>query len=146
VTSEFDFRFHADRSGCIGTQYFEFMPGPYGGSHWVPSGRFIAEDTFCLFEGIFERRVPGYDHFAFVDVPRTQWNLILTDISALHEQLLRANRNGVDLPYGNTLGVAEVFRRDVAGNQHRLAALLSEVEAWARETLIVHDCISVLGL
>ncbi len=142
---EFDFRFHADRSGCTGTQYFELTPGPYRSAHWVPGARFIDEYTFCLFEGIFEKRVPDYDHFAYVDVLRPQWKLIMADLSALCERLLRAENDVVDLPYGSTLRVEHDFALDVA-NKHRLATLISELQEWLGEKSGDHDCISVLGL
>lgn len=73
VAMHFDFRLHPDRSKCSGTQYFEFVPGPYRNAHWVPGARFVHENTFCLFEGIFENRLPGYDHFAYVNVSRAEW-------------------------------------------------------------------------
>jgi hypothetical protein len=146
VTIAFDFRLHADRSGCSGTQYFEFVPGPYRNAHWVPGARFIHEDTFCLFEAIFEKRVPDYDHFAYVNVPRPQWSPILRDISELRARLHRANEIGVDLPYGSTLRVEEAFAADLQSNLDGLSTLLTELEGWLHETLIVHDCISILGL
>jgi hypothetical protein len=146
VINEFDFRFHADRSACVGTQYFEIVPGPYRGAHWVKGGRFIDEYTFSLFEGIFEKRIPDYDHFAFVNIHRPHWNAILSDISELRERLLQPDLDQVELPYGSTLRIGEAFGLDVANNGRCLAALLSALEDWLRETLIVHECISVLGL
>ena len=146
MDSEFDFRLHTDRSGCVGTQYFEFVPGPYRGTHWVPGGPFIDENTFCLFEGIFERHVPNYDHFAVSHVVLPQLNVIVIEITALEERLLRANGKEVNLPYGGTLRVEDTFRRDVVENQRRLATLLSELEIWLRKTLTAYDCVSVLRL
>jgi hypothetical protein len=143
---KFDFRFHIDRSGCVGTQYFELVPGPYRGAHWAPGARFIHEYTFCLFERIFERRVPDYDHFAFVDVPLSHWEMIITDLATLRKALARAAENEVEIPFGSTLRVEEAFRADLADNRRRLAALLAEVERWLCEKLRDHDCISVLGL
>ncbi|WP_321476502.1 hypothetical protein [uncultured Paludibaculum sp.] len=143
---EFDFRLHADRSECTGTQYFELTPGPYRGAHWVPGARFIDEYTFCLFEGIFEKRAPDYDHFASVDVGRPEWTLVIGDLSALRERLLRVEDGMADLPYGGTLRVNDLFEADSINNSRCLAALISELLDWLRETLIQHDCISVLGL
>jgi hypothetical protein len=146
VINEFDFRFHVDRSACVGTQYFEIVPGPYRGAHWVKGGRFIDEYTFSLFEGIFEEHIPDYDHFAFVNVDRPQWTAILSDISGLRERLLQADLNHVDLPYGSTLRIQETLGLDVTNNRRCLAALLSALEDWLRETLIAHESISLLGL
>ena len=142
----FDFRLHAERSGWSGTQYFEFVPGPYRHAHWVAGARFIQEYTFCLFEGIFEKRVPDYDHYAYVNVLRPEWTPILRDISDLRARLLQANEGVADLPYGSTLRVEEAFVANSRTNQRALSALVAELEGWLRETLVVHDCISVLGL
>lgn len=143
---EFDFRLHADRSGCSGTQYFELLPGPYQGKHWVPGARFIHENTFCLVEGIFENRVPEFDHFAFVDVPGVQWTPILADLAALRDRLHDIANFRADVPFGSTLRVEDDFALDCANNQRRLAVLIQELENWLRETLNEHECISVLGL
>ncbi|MBI2687597.1 MAG: hypothetical protein HYX27_14900 [Acidobacteria bacterium] len=146
VVTEFDFRLHADRSECVGTQYFELLPGPYRGKHWVPGARFIDEYTFSLFEGIFERHLADYDHFAFVDVLLPQWQPILTDLSDLQACLLRVDGSQVDLPFGRALHVKGAFEMDIANNQRGLAWLTAELRHWLSETLTMHDCISVLGL
>jgi hypothetical protein len=144
---EFDFRLHADRSAMTGTQYFELVPGPYDLKHWVTGARFVHEYTFCLIEGIFERRVPEYDHFAFVDVPRSQWGPIIGDLSALRAALSTAcERAGPALPYGATLNVQPFFERDPEGNKRQLASLLLALVEWLGETLIWNEVISVLGL
>ena len=142
----FDFRLHADRSRCVGTQYFEFVPGRYCGKHWLPGGRFIDENSFCLFEGIFEEHLPRFDHFGFGEVSRAQWKPILADILELRGQLLWANGKAVQMPFGRTLRVEDDFQQDIATNRAGLAVSLSELEGWLRQTLTVYDCVSVLGL
>jgi hypothetical protein len=146
VTIEFDFRFHPDRSKCTGTQYFEFLPGPYMGAHWVPGARFIDEYTFCLFEGIFERRVPDYDHFGFLNIGGLQWDPILADLTNLRLALTKADWNEVEMPFGSTLRIEEAFRIELPNNQRGLIALLSEMDDWIRGTLRDHGSISLLGL
>lgn len=70
---------------------------------------------------------------------------ILSDISALRG-LIQAKANGVDLPLGRTLRVEEAFEDNVENNLRGLSGLLAELEGWLRETLIVHDCVSLLRL
>ena len=93
---EFDFRFHTDLSTLARgkgrehhTQYFELAPGPYKRKHWQPGSRFIDEYTFSLIEGPFEEHVPGYDHFSYVEVPSSQWELILGDLQLYAPRSLR---------------------------------------------------------
>lgn len=143
---DFDFRFHSDPSSLVGTQYFELYPGRHTGEHWVPGGRFIHEVTFCLFEGIFEKGLPNYDHLSFIEVFRPQWKRILLDLAALLVSLEHADESSVSLPYGQLLNVREAFEQDLANNQRALASLISEFQDWLRQTLTVHDCISVMGL
>jgi hypothetical protein len=89
---DFDFRLHADVSTLVGTQYFELAPGAYQRHHRVPGSRFIHEYTFCLIEGIFEERVPKYNHFGSAEVPRSQWKLILGDLVTLRTALTKLRR------------------------------------------------------
>ena len=125
---------------------FELTPGRYRGAHWVRGARFIDEYTFCLFEGIFESRAPGYAHFAYVDVGRSHWKLIVDDLSALRERLLRNENGFAALPYGATLRVRDAFEANAEDNLPCLAGLISELLDWIGETLRQHDDISVIGL
>jgi hypothetical protein len=116
------------------------------GAHWLPGARFIDEYTFCLFEGVFERRVPDYDHFSFAEIPRLQWNVILADLAELRSSLVRADGNEVEMPFGRTLRVEGSFLSDLASNQRDLIALLSDMDDWIRGTLHDYDSICLLGL
>jgi hypothetical protein len=98
---EFDFRLHADVSTLVGTQYFELAPGACQGHHWVSGSRSIDEYTFSLIEGIFEERIRKYDDCGCVEVPRSQWKLILGDIATLRSALTETRgTTKVALPYG----------------------------------------------
>jgi hypothetical protein len=143
---QFDFRLHEDRSGLAGTQYFEFAPGRYR-KPWAPGSRYIHEYTFSLVEGVLESRVPGYDHFAFVEVPRPMWLPILRDLAVLRAALDdSATGARVTLPYGFTLNVQAAFEEALETNQRALSALLVDLESWLHRTLADHDVVSVLGL
>lgn len=137
----FDYCFHTDPRALSGTQYFEFLPGPYRHQCWLPGSRFIHEYTFCLLEGIFAKHLPHYDHYAFIEVPGTQWPAVLADLDHLHGSLEQASSEALGLPYGATLSLEdwEVDRR-------ALATLIAELTAWLRVTLATHDSISILGL
>jgi hypothetical protein len=147
VEFEFDFRLYADCSLLTETVYFELAPDRYSGKCWAPGSRFLHEYTFCLFEGIFEKRAPGYDHFGFVEIPRVQWQLIIGDIVTLRAALVQAiDTQQVTLPYGSTLKVQGPFELALAANQRALAALLTDLEVWLRQTCSEHEVISVLGI
>ena len=139
MDTPFDYCFHTDPGARSRTQYFEFLPGPYRNQCWLPGSRFIHKYTFCLREGKFENHVPHYDHYAFVEVPREHWPVILADLATIHHSLQRANSDS--LPYGSTLRLQD---REV--DQPALATLISELTAWLRVTLTTHDSISILGL
>jgi hypothetical protein len=147
VDLEFDFRLHADRSLLTGTQYFELAPGASSGRPWAQRSRYIDEYTFSLIEGIFEKHARGYDHFAFVEVPRSQWEPILSDVAALRVALSQAGEtHRVTLPYGSTLNVQVPFERSLASNQRALAGLLADLETWLSQTCAENEVVSVLGL
>src|SRR5262249_9038640 len=125
---EFDFRLHADRSTLVGTQYFELAPSRYTGKHWATGARFIDEYTFSLIEGIFERHVPDYNHFAFVDVSRPTWQLILRDLTSLRVALEESAKGArVTVPFGGTLEVQSSFEQALEANQRALATLLADL-------------------
>jgi hypothetical protein len=142
---QLDVHVHADRLMLDGTQYFELLPGRYDGKHWVPGARFIHEYTFSLIEGIFEKHLPDYDHYTFIEVLRPQWEPILRDLASLRTALEHENVN-VTLPYGRTLNVQPTFEETVETNQHALAVFLIDLETWLHQTLAVHEVVSILGL
>ncbi len=142
---DFDFRLHADRSSLEGTQYVEFLPGE-DLKPWSPGSRYVHEYTFCLFEGIFEKGIPEYDHFGSVVIAKPQWLPILCDITNLASELQTAGAHKISLPYGATLAIQDVFERDLIKNQRALAALVSDLCTWIRDTLTATNCIGVLGL
>ena len=144
---DFDFRLHADVSTLVGTQYFELAPGVSQRHHRVPGSRFIHEYTFCLIEGIFEERVPKYNHFGSAEVLRSQWKLILGDLLTLRSALIEKRETAkVALPYGGTLRVKALFEEGLAANQRQLTSLLFALEQWLSETLALNEVVSVLGL
>lgn len=144
----FDFRLHSSSATRQGTQYFEFTPGRYQGRHWCEGARFVDEYTFCLFEGIVERHLDGFDHYGFIDVPRAMWQPVLADWAALRLSLAQAANGGPEVapPFGATLAVEADYRVNLAANQRDLAVLLAEMEDWLSATLRVHDTVCLLGL
>jgi hypothetical protein len=143
---QFDFRLHKDTAELHGTQYFELAPGKYTGKHWQAGSRFIDECAFSLFEGIFEKRIPGYDHFGWVAVQRQHWDQVLRDVAVLRTTLNDVHGEPADLPLGSTLMVQPAFQMASRENQRALDRLLAELEAWLSETLVENEAISVLGL
>ena len=84
--------------------------------------------------GVFEGHVPAYDHFAFVDVSRPTWQLILRDLTSLRVALERCAKGAkVTAPCGRT-------------RLRTLATHLTDLESWLQQMLADHDEICVLGL
>ena len=130
-----------------GTQYFEFSPGPYTGQCWSAGSCFVDEYTFALFEGIFEKHAADYDHFAFVEISRTQWESIIREISELSSTLTDAgDKQKICLPFGGTCGVEDQYERSWGCNQIALAVLLGELGAWLHVACSTHETISLLGM
>ena len=142
----FDFQFHVGHEPGMGKDFIEIVPGRYQERCWVPDGRCIHEETFCLIEGIFEKHVPSFTHFGPNGIARADWLRIWSDLSELRGRLSQPNAGIVELPYGSTWRPEEQFRRDEVENQARLAVLIAELERWASETFREHDYISALGI
>jgi hypothetical protein len=79
-----------DKKELKGTDYFEIMPGKYKGTCWKDGSIFFDEEVFTLIEPAFERHVPKYDHYAFTDVSKDQWEKILSDLASIKDQLGKA--------------------------------------------------------
>lgn len=143
----FDFQMHTTPSTLKGTQYFEFVPGPYDGRHWQLGAVFVDEYTFSLFEGIFERRVADYDHFSLMEIDASTWRLIVEDLQSLREVLTSdQSEQGVNLPFSSSLKVEDYSSANRKQNRHELALLLVQLVQWLEQTLIRQPVISLLGL
>ncbi len=107
-----------DKNELEGTCYFEILPGKYKGQCWKDCSIFLDEEVFSLIEPAFERHVPNYDHYAFTDVSKEQWNMILNDLIS---QKLDSKREDTK-------------------------KLIDELTVWVRSQLENEDYLAVLGL
>lgn len=107
-----------DKNELEGTCYFEIMPGKYKGSCWQDGSIFFDEEVFSLIEPAFERHVPNYDHYAFTDISKEQWNKILNDLAS---QKFDSKREDTK-------------------------KLIDELTGWVRRQLEREDYLAVLGL
>ena len=73
--------------------------------------------------------------------------LVIGDIVTLRAALVQAiDTQQVTLPYGSTWKVQGPFELALAANRRALAALLTDLEVWLRQTCSEHEVISVLGI
>jgi hypothetical protein len=120
-----------DLAELSGTCYFEFLPGKYRGKCWNTQSVFLAEDVFGWFEPIIARHEPKFDHYAFVEIRRPTWELILAELDQV-----ASPSAGLQLA-APTAGV--VCRTEVA-------ELAAELASWLREQLAHFESVSVLGI
>lgn len=145
----FDFHLHDDPATLHSTQFMELARGPHRQLHWQAGSRFIHEETFCLFAGVFERRFPAFAHYGFSEIPKKQWELILTDLAALHAELIHSRENErLALPSGrgSVIELSASFEAGGARNRLALAQLIFDLDVWLRQTLESHDVVTVLGI
>lgn len=135
-------------SQLSGTCYIELLPGPYAGACWNNSSVFLTEQSFGPFEPIILRHHVGYDHYAFTELRRPTWDLILADAGRL-ASALRATRTASaipgDLGFYFSTDRAE-FESDLRANSTALANLIDDVDRWVRDALSTHESVTVLGL
>jgi hypothetical protein len=67
-----------DAKSLEGTQYFEFLPGRY-----QAGSVFLTEEVFAHVEPIFERNRPDFDHYSFIEIPKSGWQPILKGLEDL---------------------------------------------------------------
>jgi len=139
-------RLITSKSQLRGTCYFEFAPGKYTKS-WGDNSVFLAEEVFALIEPAFER-VPDYDHYAFVNIPREEWQAILSDIANLRSKAAAAKSiDDLRDVLGFFFTTSEMtFAADFDANVLALQKLIDELTIWIKNTLRHHEFISVLGM
>lgn len=138
----------SDKNKLSGTCYFELLPGPYEGKCWGDNSVFISEEIFGLIEPIFEKHIPNFDHFSFMQVERNIWIAIIRSLKKLAEDL----ENWADLKCRQevlTLWDEQrrvSFEKELPDSVGNLLNLVQELVIWSEKTLKVYPLISVLGL
>lgn len=115
-----------DKKELEGTCYFEIMPGRYKGSCWKDGSIFFEEEVFSLIEPAFERHVPKYDHYAFTDISKEQWNKILEDLAST--------------------SMIDNFAQEFDSKREDTKKLIEELTVWVLRQLEKEDYLAVLGL
>ncbi|WP_444944351.1 hypothetical protein ACJJIK_04530 [Microbulbifer sp. ZKSA006] len=137
-----------DKSELEGTCYIELSLGKYQGKHWEETSLFFDEEIFGLIEAIFERNIPGYDHYSMNDADSKSWNKIIAELNELNE-LLRSARNfneiigNVSFVFG---GTRDYFQNNFQPCKDQLQEMISELVAWAETHIKEYGHIAVLGI
>ncbi|WP_339300803.1 hypothetical protein MKY92_11830 [Paenibacillus sp. FSL R5-0623] len=69
-----------DREELEGTGYIEVLPGKYLGHCWNENSIYFDEEVFGYIEKTIESIFSGYDHYAFNEIHRKTWEVILEDL------------------------------------------------------------------
>lgn len=131
-----------------GTVYFEFLPGPYREKCWGPNSVFLDEETFGFIEPYFEKHVPSYGHYSFVEIDRSVWLDILEDLDSLAEMLDGNPTNAdlsVDLGFFSEDTEREFYSHR-AENIELLHATVRELSLWVQSKLDEFEVVSLLGV
>lgn len=143
-----DIRLIRDPKELSGTLYIEVLPGKYAGRCWNHGSLFVPEEVFGCLEQLIERRETRYDHWAFTEIARETWELLIPDFVALANAL--ENASGIDDIRGQLRFIFRAsesrFATNFRGNADRLAALIRELVAWINDQLSRHDMIAILGI
>jgi hypothetical protein len=141
-------RLICDLTELQGTCYFEILPGKYQDKCWNQNSVFMTEEVFGYLEPIFERQAPNFDHYAFVEVVKNDWILILADFASLIS-ILEQTHNIHELEGKMEFSCRysmERFGDNFSLNAIDLIALIRDFSAWVKEQLKSKECISVLGI
>jgi hypothetical protein len=137
-----------DAAALEGTTYFEFLPGRYAGECWGPQSVFLKEERFAHIEPLFEKHRPDFDHYAFVEIARSQWAPIVADLSTMADFLAsEPSAAEVSRHVGFfTAGDKDAFEQDLQTKVSQLRGTILDLLNWLREKLETHEAISVLGM
>jgi hypothetical protein len=131
-----------------GSCYFEILPGKYGGKCWNQNSVFMTEEVFGYLEPIFERHIPDFDHYAFVEISRDDWMLIIADFNNLLQVLDQAQDikelvGKLGFIFKDSI---ERFENHFSSNIIMLAGTVRDLSEWVNEQIKSQDYISVLGI
>lgn len=137
-----------DKSNLDGTCYIELSLGKYQGKHWEETSLFFQEETFGFIEMIFERHVPGYDHYSMNNADYESWSKIIAELRQLEALLNSAKEFGeligkVGFVFGDT---RDYFQNHFQQSKAQLQKMVSELSEWAEEHIIKYGYIAILGI
>lgn len=139
---------HTSTATLEGTAYFEFLPGKYQNKCWNEASVFLDEEAFGYVEPIFERLVPDYDHYAFVEVQRPRWSPIRAELGRLLWLLNAAPSDG-DLSENIGFRFRDTQEKFFAGRPQTIEdvrVMIVDLDTWLERILRDHESVSLLGL
>jgi len=137
-----------NKSELHGTCYIELSLGKYQRKHWEDTSLFFEEETFGLIEMIFERNIPGYDHYSMNDADSESWYKVIAELKEL-EALLDVTDEFDDLigKVGFVFGgTRDYFQNHFQLSKAQLQKMVSELTAWAEKNIVEHQHIAILGI
>lgn len=143
-----DIRIITDKGELEGTCYVEILPGAYKKQCWNDGSLFFDEEVFGYIESTIERRVAGYDHYAFTEIEKENCLSIADDLDRLAARVTAATsladlENHVGFLFK---GTDERFAAEFEVNKDALAQLATQFSLWLRTTAGSHGRITVLGI
>jgi len=137
-----------DKSELEGTCYIELSLGKYQGKHWEETSLFFDEEIFGLIEMIFERNVPGYDHYGMNDADAESWKKVISELKELSLFLDSSAKftdivGKVDFIFS---GTRDFFQNHFQRCKIQLHEMSNELVTWAAINIKKHGHIAVLGI
>ena len=130
-----------------GTLYFEFAPGGYTGNHWQENAVYLSEEVFELIEPVFVKVIPSFGRYAPNEISRSNWELILMELQALKETLVKAS---TPADVGERMWISEKFETPFSERfddaRFAVLKLITDLHAWLDVQLKSHEKVSVLGI
>ncbi|KAA8787566.1 hypothetical protein ABIE27_003716 [Paenibacillus sp. 4624] len=137
-----------DKEELEGTCYIEVLPGKYLETCWNEHSIFLDEEVFGYLEKAIYDIYPKYDHYAFTEIHRDTWMLILEQLNELvilldEKVTMDELKEHVYFLFGSS---EDEFQQDFDHNVQKLRELIIEFETWIKEQLKTQEYISVLGI
>jgi len=136
-----------DVKSLVGTCYIEINLGKYE-KCWQKTSLYFSEDIFGLIEPVFEKSILSYGHYAFNEIEKKAWFLIIFELQKMKNFVSEAGAiddlvGKVGFIYRETR--AE-FQSDFMKHKQELVEMIDDFILWLQQNLKKYDNISVLGL
>ncbi|TGM01858.1 hypothetical protein [Leptospira jelokensis] len=128
-----------------GTAYIEFLPGKYLGKCWNETSTFLDENTFSIFEDVFEETIESYDHYAFQELSESKFDVLLQSLGMRLDEI---KEDSLFSKSGRTLSLPEreLIQKEIQSNKEGAIEVLERFIVWIQELKKQNIPLSILGI
>ncbi|EOQ89860.1 hypothetical protein LEP1GSC202_1324 [Leptospira yanagawae serovar Saopaulo str. Sao Paulo = ATCC 700523] len=143
MQTPFNIYFHPNE--LEGTAYIEFLPGNYLGKCWNENSIFLDENTFSIFEDVFEEIIESYDHYAFQELSESKFDVLLQSLGIRLEEI---RNDSLFSKSGKTLSLPEkeLIQKEIQSNKEGAIEVLERFTLWIQELKKQNIALSILGI